>query len=62
VNALDASIDLGARRRRLGISQKRLAVAAECSESFVRLLENGYRPALSPTRERVERVLEELER
>lgn len=55
---IESPDDLRARRRRLGISQQQLAVAAECSLSMVRLLEGGYAPPRSPTRERVERVLE----
>jgi hypothetical protein len=53
--------DLGARRRGLGISQQTLAVAARCSLSSVRLFEAGFDPEHSPTRERVERALDELE-
>jgi transcriptional regulator with XRE-family HTH domain len=53
--------DLRARRRRAGLTQRALAVAAECSLSALRLYENGYSPSHSPTRERVECVLEELE-
>jgi predicted transcriptional regulator len=53
--------DLRARRRRAGLSQQALAAAAECSLSFIRLVESGYRPETSPTCERVEAVLDELE-
>ena len=34
---------------------------AKCSISALRLYENGYAPAASPTRERIARVLAELE-
>jgi predicted transcriptional regulator len=53
--------ELRDRRRRLGISQQSLAAAAACSISLVRLLERGYRPLHSPSRDRIERVLDELE-
>jgi predicted transcriptional regulator len=59
-NASEAPEDLSARRRRLGLSQQQLATAAECSLSTVRLFESGYAPRRSPTRKRVERVLEAL--
>jgi transcriptional regulator with XRE-family HTH domain len=51
------------RRRRLRLTQQQLAIAAACSLSAVRLYESGYSPAAgSPTRDRVEAVLTELER
>ena len=50
-----------ARRRAVGFSQQALAERAGCSLSFVRLLERGYAPPQSPTRDRIERVLDELE-
>jgi transcriptional regulator with XRE-family HTH domain len=53
--------DIRTRRRQLGISQQTLAAAAECSISALRLFESGYAPSASPTRVRVEHVLDELE-
>jgi transcriptional regulator with XRE-family HTH domain len=58
----ETSKSLRARRRELGISQQALAAAAACSLSSVRLFESGFDPEHSPTRERVESVLAELER
>ena len=54
--------DLRTRRLVAGMTQQDLAIAADCSIGSVRLLETGYSPADSPTRERIERVLRELER
>ncbi len=54
--------ELRERRQHAGISQQALAQMAACSVSFVRLLERGYAPPESPTRDRIERVLDRLER
>jgi predicted transcriptional regulator len=53
--------ELRDRRRRAGISQQALAQLAACSVSIVRLLERGYAPPESPTRDRIARVLAELD-
>jgi transcriptional regulator with XRE-family HTH domain len=56
--ALDS---LRGRRPALGLSQQRLAQLARCSISGLRLYERGFRPTCSPTLDRIERVLAELE-
>jgi transcriptional regulator with XRE-family HTH domain len=52
---------LRVRRELAGVTQQHLADLAGCSRSTVRLLEAGYAPPRSPTRERVDRVLGDLE-
>jgi transcriptional regulator with XRE-family HTH domain len=42
------------------MTQTQLAQLARCSRSMVQLLEAGYGPERSPTRDRIERVLDEL--
>lgn len=45
MNAKSAIGQLRARRVEVGLSQERLARAADCSTSMVRLVEHGYRPS-----------------
>jgi predicted transcriptional regulator len=59
--ASETAEDLGARRRRVGISQQRLATLAGCSLASVRTYEYGYTPVASPTLARVLEVLATLE-
>jgi transcriptional regulator with XRE-family HTH domain len=49
------------RRRAAGLTQQQLADLAHASRSTVKLLEAGYAPATSATRERVELALAALE-
>jgi predicted transcriptional regulator len=49
------------RRRRLGLSQQRLAELAGISYAMTRNLEAGLRPSRSPALERVIQTLDELE-
>lgn len=43
-----------------GLSQEALAAKAQCSISYVRMLENGYRPGPgSPTMARIVKALED---
>jgi transcriptional regulator with XRE-family HTH domain len=50
-----------ARRERIGVTRERLAAASEVSVSWLQLLEGGFDPVASPSRERVLRVLAALE-
>jgi transcriptional regulator with XRE-family HTH domain len=52
--------DIKSRRKRLGLSQRDLAAVARCSPSSIRLYESGYTPELSPTLDRITRLLNEL--
>jgi predicted transcriptional regulator len=49
------------RREKAGLTQQRLADLARASRSMIRLLEAGYAPARSDVRERIDRLLTELE-
>ena len=48
-------------REKLGLSQVRLSIEAECSPDYVRMVERGYmpvKPVDSPAFQRICRVLE----
>jgi transcriptional regulator with XRE-family HTH domain len=49
------------RRRAARLTQQQLADLAHASRSTVKLLEGGYSPPLSPTRDRILALLDELE-
>ncbi len=54
--------DLRQDRERAGLTRQELATASGCSMSMLGLLEAGYDPERSAARERIEAVLDELER
>jgi predicted transcriptional regulator len=56
-----APVDLRIRREQLALTRQELAAVAGCSLSSLAMLETGYRPARSAVRDRVERVLAQLE-
>ena len=49
--------DIAGRRKAAGLSQARLAGAAECSRATVAMIEGGYVPKRSEVIPRIERVL-----
>jgi predicted transcriptional regulator len=53
---------LRARRLAVGLTQRQLAIAAECSLTWVSILELGPIPHRSNTLERVRAALDEAER
>jgi transcriptional regulator with XRE-family HTH domain len=48
---------LRAARRARGLSQEKLAREADCTTKTIYLMENGYAPESSPTRDRIEAIL-----
>jgi transcriptional regulator with XRE-family HTH domain len=60
-NPTASDMSLRARRERAGLSRQQLGQLAGCSVSFVQLVETGFSPRVSPTRERIERVLAAFE-
>ena len=50
-----------ARRERINVTRERLAALSEVSVSWLQLLEGGFTPTNSPSRDRVLRVLDALE-
>jgi transcriptional regulator with XRE-family HTH domain len=60
LNGTPDIIDIRTRRLAAGLSQEKLARAAECALNSVRLFEKGYAPDPSPARDRVIAVLDAL--
>jgi transcriptional regulator with XRE-family HTH domain len=56
------SVDLGARRQEVGISQAEVALRAGCSVAAVKLYERGYRARNGGLTERINHALDEAAR
>jgi transcriptional regulator with XRE-family HTH domain len=56
------SVDLGARRRHIGIGQAEVALRASCSVAAVKLYERGYRARNGGLTERINKALDDAER
>lgn len=54
-------LELKARRLAAGLAQEKLARLADCTTRSVGLLESGYTPGQSRVRDRIVRVLDELD-
>lgn len=57
-----ATLTIGERRRRLGITQEQLADKARVSVGMVRVLEAGYKPMRGKTLAKISEQLDLLER
>ena len=61
VNGTAVVGSLRERRLAAGVSQRRLAALAECSETMIRQLERGYAPSYSDVLGRIARALNTLD-
>lgn len=60
VNGTAVAGPLREHRLAAGVSQRRLAALAECSETMIRQLEGGYTPSYSDVLGRIARALDAL--